>query len=296
MLLPYCGLPNVVCGLIWRYTGATTCIWNQRDVLPYALGDGLARRAARNTPVLVSNSSHAAAHLVGELGAHLGRVSVVRNGVALPSARAGRGEWRARLGADDRDVVVCALAHFHERKDHATLVRAWRAAATSFEEDGTSAVLVLAGRDDGDRQPVEAFVRDLGLEGSVRFAGDVDDVAGLLGAVDAGVLSSRAEGCPNALLECMAAGLAVAGTDVAGVREAVGQDGARLLAPVGDAEALGAALVRLAREAELRRALGTRNRERVQADFGEARMLEEHVELILGGLVRDRTGRRAAAR
>lgn len=296
VLLPYCGLPNVVCGLIWRYTGATTCIWNQRDVLPYALGDGLARRAARNTPVLVSNSSHAAAHLVGELGAHLGRVSVVRNGVALPSARAGRGEWRARLGADDRDVVVCALAHFHERKDHATLVRAWRAAATSFEEDGTSAVLVLAGRDDGDRQPVEAFVRDLGLEGSVRFAGDVDDVAGLLGAVDAGVLSSRAEGCPNALLECMAAGLAVAGTDVAGVREAVGQDGARLLAPVGDAEALGAALVRLAREAELRRALGTRNRERVQADFGEARMLEEHVELILGGLVRDRTGRRAAAR
>ena len=95
----------------------------------------------------------------------------------------------------------------------------------------------------------------------------------------------------------MAAGLAVAGTLTSPefARPWV-EDGARLLAPVGDAEALGAALVRLAREAELRRALGTRNRERVQADFGEARMLEEHVELILGGLVRDRTGRRAAAR
>ncbi len=296
VLLPYCDLPNVVCGLVWQYTGATTCIWNQRDVLPYTLGDGLARRAVQNTPVLVSNSSHAAAHLVDELGATPGRVSVVRNGVALPSARASRAEWRARLGVDEHAVVVCALAHFHERKDHATLVRAWRAAATRFADDGTSAVLVLAGRDDGDREPVEAFVRDLGLDGSVRFAGDVDDVAGLLSAADAGVLSSRAEGCPNALLECMAAGLAVAATDVAGVREAVGEEGAQLLAPAGDAEALAAALVRLAREAELRRVLGARNRERVRTHFGEARMLDEHVELILGALARGRAGRRAAAR
>ncbi len=167
---------------------------------------------------------------------------------------------------------------------------------TRFEEDGTRALLALAGRDDGDRAPVEAFVRDLGLDGSVRFAGDVDDVAGFLSAADAGVLSSRAEGCPNALLECMAAGLAVAGTDVAGVREAVGDDGAQLLAPAGDAEALGAALVRLAREPELRQELGSRNRVRVQAHFGEARMLEEHVELILGGLDEGRNGLRAVPR
>ena len=197
MLLPYCDLPNVVCGLVWQYTGATTCIWNQRDVLPSTLGDALARRAVQNTPVLVSNSSHAAAHLVDELGATPGHVSVVRNGVALPSARASRAEWRARLGVDDHAVVVCALAHFHERKDHATLVRAWRAAATRFADDLTSAVLVLAGRDDGDREPIEAFVRDLGLENSVRFAGDVDDVAGLLSAADAGVLSSAGRGLPE---------------------------------------------------------------------------------------------------
>ena len=263
---------------------------------PYTLGEGLARRAVRNTPVLVSNSSHAAAHLVDELGAPPGHVSVVRNGVALPSARASRAEWRARLEVDDHAVVVCALAHFHERKDHATLVRAWRAAATRFADDRTSAVLVLAGRDDGDREPVEAFVRDLGLERSVRFAGDVDDVAGLLSAADAGVLSSRAEGCPNALLECMTAGLAVAATDVAGVREAVGEEGAQLLAPAGDAEALAAALVRLgararapsgprrpqprARAHPLRRGANARRARRASSER----------------CARGRTGRRASAR
>jgi glycosyltransferase involved in cell wall biosynthesis len=287
VLLPYCGLPNVACGLVWRYTGATTCIWNQRDVLPFTLGDGLARRAVRNTPVLVSNSHHGATHLADELSVPDGRVSVIPNGVELPPARASRAEWRARLGAYDHDFVVCALAHFHERKDHVTLVRAWRASATRLAEEGASGLLVLAGRNDGRRESVAALVRELDLERSVRFTGDVDDVAGLLGSVDAVVLSSPAEGCPNAVLECMAAGLPVAGTDVAGVREAVGEDGLAFLAPAGDADALGAVLVRLAREPELRQGLGARYRERVRMHFGVDRMLDEHVTLILTAL-RDR--------
>jgi len=290
VLLSYCGLPNVVCGLVWRYTGAATCIWNQRDVLPYTLGDDLARRAVRNMPVLVSNSHHGAAHLVDDLSAPEGRVSVVPNGVKLPTGRASRSEWRASLGADDRHFVVCALAHLHERKDHVTLVRAWRDAATRLEEAGISGLLVLAGRDDGHRESVAALVRKLDLESNVRFAGDVDDVAGLLSCADAGVLSSPVEGCPNALLECMAAGLAVAGTDVPGVREAVGEDGLPFLAPAGDAEALGAVLVRLAREPELRHDLGARYRERVRARFGADRMIDEYVALILGQLARTRTG------
>lgn len=294
VLLPFCDVPNVACGLVWRYTGATTCIWNQRDVLPYTLGDDLARRAARNTPALVSNSHHGAAHLVDELSTPDGRVSVIANGVELPAALASRVAWRARLGADDDDFVVCALAHFHERKDHATLVRAWRVAATGLREAGMSGLLVLAGRDDGHRGPIAALVRELDLEGDVSFAEDVDDVAGLLSASDAGVLSSRAEGCPNALLECMAAGLPVAGTDVAGVREAVGEDGASFLAPVDDADALGAALVRLAREPEHRHRLGARNRERVRTHFDVDRMLDEYVSLILEELGRGWTLRRVA--
>jgi glycosyltransferase involved in cell wall biosynthesis len=286
VLLPFCDLPNVACGLVWRYTGATTCIWNQRDVLAYTLGDDLARRAVRNTPVLVSNSCHGAMHVVDELSVPEGRVCVVPNGVELPPARASRAEWRARLGANEDDFVVCALAHFHEQKDHGTLVRAWRGVVTPLAEEGRTGILVLAGRDDGHRESVESLVAELELEQEVRFAGDVDDVAGLLGSVEAGVLSSRAEGCPNAVLECMAAGLAVAGTDVAGVREAVGEDGLPFLAPAGDADALGAALLQLAGDPELRRGLGERYRDRVRAHFDADTMLDQYVALILASLRR----------
>lgn len=291
VLLPYCELPNVVCGLVWRLTGAATCIWNQRDTLPYTLGNGLVRRAARGTPMLVSNSRHGAAHLV-DLGASPGRVHVVPNGILLLPGRASRADWRERLGAGNGDFVVCALAHFYDRKDHVTLLRAWHAATGRLKEEGRSGVLVLAGRPEGRREALEASARELGVEGSVRFVGEVDDVSGLLGAADAGVLSSPTEGCPNALLECMAAGLAVAGTDIAGIREVVGGDGLLLLAPVGDAEGLGAALVRLAREHELRDAIGVRNRERARTHFGADRMHSEHVALIRAGLAEANRDRR----
>lgn len=31
ILMPYTWFPNVLCGVVWRATGASCCIWNQRD-------------------------------------------------------------------------------------------------------------------------------------------------------------------------------------------------------------------------------------------------------------------------
>src|SRR5206468_3348910 len=30
VILPYMEMPNLVCGLVWRWTGARLCVWNQR--------------------------------------------------------------------------------------------------------------------------------------------------------------------------------------------------------------------------------------------------------------------------
>ena len=94
---------------------------------------------------------------------------------------------------------------------------------------------MLAGRPEGRRELLEVLARDLGLGERVRFVGDVDDVAGLLGASDVGVLSSTPlEGCPNAVIESMAAGLPVVGTDIPGVREALGDEGRPFLVAAED--------------------------------------------------------------
>lgn len=284
VLLPYCEVPNVVCGLVWRFAGATTCVWSQRDVLPFTLDEGLVRRAIRSTPILVSNSSHGAEYLVSQWSAQRDRIHVVPNGVALPPAMAGRAVWRARLRVHEGDIVVCSLAHFGDRKDLESLLMAWHVALAHLDVGGSTGVLVLAGRPEHRGDALEELARELRIESRVCFLGDVDDVAGLLSASDAGVLSSPTEGCPNAVLEYMAAGLAIVGTDVPGIREALGDSGAEYLVPVGDVGALGAALAEVSLDQELRSRLGVRNRERQRACFGIDRMLQDTVKLIAGGL------------
>ena len=181
-----------------------------------------------------------------------------------------------------------ANGNFFDHKDHPTLLRAWAHTSAEVEKAGGGAVLALAGRPEGRQPAYEALCRELGILDSVRFLGEVGDVTGLLSAVDVGVLSTPTEGCPNAVLECMAMGLPVVATDVPGIREVVGDARIQLLAPPGDDSALGDALGRLATDADLRRRLGERNRLHVMERFAPERMLREHVELITRGLAERR--------
>lgn len=295
VLLPYCEVPNVVCGLVWRTTGARTCVWNQRDRLPFTLGDRLARRALRGTPVIVSNSEHGAEFIACH-GAPRERIRVIPNGVDLPPATATRSEWRRMLGVDESDLVVSSLSHLYAHKDHETLLAAWQRALARADGNRSSFMLVLAGRPEGRQGVLTALARDLGVDDRVRFVGDVEDVAGLLEASDLSVLSSPAEGCSNAVLESMAAGLPVVGTDVPGIRDALGEDQGEFLVPIGDADALAAALSRLCEDGALRRAVGERNATRQRMIYGSRTVLDDTVTAIVDGLEPNQASRRGRLR
>lgn len=281
ILLPYTFIPNVVCGLIWLNTGARSCVWNQRDegLLPSASSEK-AVAAARQTPLFISNSTAGARFLTHKLGIDPAKVNVIPNGVALAAPESDRRAWRERLAVDDRCFVACMIANLHTNKDHATLLRAWGEAVSGFKANGRKALLVLAGRRDGAYESLASLATELKIDDSVRFTGQVSDISGLLSAVDLGVFSSRSEGCPNAVLESMAAGLPVAGTDSEGIRAVVGPAGAQLLAAAGDSAALASVLTTLANDPQLRADIGTHNRERVRKTYDPLRMCKETAALV----------------
>jgi glycosyltransferase involved in cell wall biosynthesis len=143
------------------------------------------------------------------------------------------------------------IANLHQHKDHATLVAAWRHVTDRLGQDGKEAHLVLAGGR-GDRyESTMHLVRELHLTQNVHIIGQTVDVSGLLGASDIAVFSSNAEGVPNAVLEAMAAGLPVVGTDYPGIREAVGPSGATLLARPHDAIDLAERVIAVAGDAHI---------------------------------------------
>ncbi len=196
VVLPYIMRPDVVCGLIWRLTGARLCMWNQRDEGRQRVEPRWERLAVRLTPWFASNSTHGAEFVIGTLGAPRDRMRVIYNGVEPPSVGGDRATWRNRLGIPDGAFVATMVANLHSFKDHATLLDAWRI-VLDRAHSGDDPVLLLAGRPENTGESLKAQAFDLDLGKSVRFLGAVQDVAGLLAASDCCAFSSQWEGVPN---------------------------------------------------------------------------------------------------
>ena len=200
-------------------------------------------------------------------GLPVARLTVVRSGIDLwraasPAAPAAF----ADLGLDPaRPVAVMVSALVAPHKDPVTFVRAI-AEARRARPDLQG--LLVGG---GPLLPeVVALARELAPDGSVRVAGDRLDAERLLAAGTVAVLTSRDEGLGTTLLDAMLWGVPIVATRAGGVAEIVrdGIDG--LLAPVGDAAAVAAHVVRVLGDPALRGRLVAQARMRVDAFSVEA--------------------------
>jgi glycosyltransferase involved in cell wall biosynthesis len=281
VLLPYTTRPNVLCGLAWRAAGASVAVWNQQDVgIPTKFGPRIRALAVRSTPVFVANSTTASEFLVDTYGAPRNAVHVVLQHVGPRRYdEEMRRDSRAALDLEHGVPVVVMLAHLHRVKDHATLLRAWRAVVDEPGLRDRPPVLLLAGRFSGTADAAKALAFDLDLGRTVRFLGDVENVDTVLAASDVGVLTSLSESRPHAVLEYRAAGLAIVASDIPGVREALGERQHEWLVPPGDVPGFTRALTALLEDVELRERLATANQEWAAADGSHpgveiARLLE----------------------
>jgi glycosyltransferase involved in cell wall biosynthesis len=119
-------------------------------------------------------------------------------------------------------------------------------------------------------QAAHQFVAAHHLEGIVRFCGwlSPEQMRQEYAEADVFVLPSWSEGLPVALVEAMAAALAIVVTPVGNVPDAVEDGTSALLVPPRDPAALRAALERLLADGELRRALGSAAYQVAAVKFG----------------------------
>jgi glycosyltransferase involved in cell wall biosynthesis len=94
------------------------------------------------------------------------------------------------------------------------------------------------------------------------------------------VLMSRCEGVPHILMEGMAAGLPVIGSDVAGIPYLIRHGENGFVAPAGDLEALAGHLRRLLADQQLCRQMGEKSYQRVRADFSEREYVRNFKRMV----------------
>ncbi|MGW4817577.1 glycosyltransferase [Streptomyces sp. NPDC004227] len=150
------------------------------------------------------------------------------------------------------EKVVVNVGRLSHEKGVDMLLDAWAEAAP--KQPGWT--LRIYGRGEAEAQ-LKRQCAELGLEDSVDFAGQTDDVPGALRGSSVFVQSSRGEGFPLVLLEAMATGLPCVAFDCApGVREIVAHEENGLLARPGNTSELARHLVRLMADERLRDTMG----------------------------------------
>ena len=135
-------------------------------------------------------------------------------------------------------------------------VREYGDAAAQLLHEGVQARFALAGFFDEGQDSVRPEELTEWQTAGLEYLGPLDDVRPALAEASVYVLPSYREGTPRTVLEAMAMGRAVITADAPGCRETVRDGETGLLVPVRDADAVAAAMRRLAGDAELRAAMG----------------------------------------
>jgi glycosyltransferase involved in cell wall biosynthesis len=162
---------------------------------------------------------------------------------------------RATFGIGDAAFVLAYVGRPVKRKGFRVLLSAWEKSGLG----GSGNVLLMAGC------TAEECARATGgVNAGVKGLGYLADLREFYAASDTVVLPSDHEGFPYSLLEGAAAGRALIGTDIPGIRCAIRHD---------ETGALGNAIGRLASDAALRERLGRNARARVEREFSREMVL-----------------------
>jgi len=230
---------------------------------------------------VVANSESVRVELIRQ-GVQKVKTIVVYNGIDVSRvtvpAPASRALSFARIGLpaaqESNDCYVTIVANMrHEVKDYPMFLRA----AQRVRQVVPNAAFLLAG--EGGLMPaLRTLARELGIEACTHFLGRCEAVADLLSISDVCVLSSRAEGFSNSILEYMAAGRPVVATNVGGAGEVIVEGSTGYLVPAGAEQQMAERIIDLLSNNQ-RAEMGNAGRQLVAEKFSLAAQLAQTEKL-----------------
>jgi glycosyltransferase involved in cell wall biosynthesis len=255
----------------------TPTIVHVRDCLPPGRVSAATLRLLAATATTIVANSHYTAASVGAM-APRARLEVVHNAVDLERfdpRRIDRAAARRRLGVPEPGpALLGVVAQISPWKGQETAIEALRL----LRAEGLDAQLLLVGgakfvsaatRYDNEAYVarLQTLVADAGLQDSVSWLGEREDVPGIVRALDVLLLPSWEEPFGRALIEAMALEVPVVATAVGGPREIVEEGREGYLAAPRRPQAWADAIRRVLNSPDRGAEMGRAGRMRVEREF-----------------------------
>jgi len=185
-------------------------------------------------------------------------------------------DWSIAEPLSQAAPTILSLARFVPRKRHMDLVDALHL----LHQEGIPFNAILAG-DGPTREAAKARAERLGLTGSVVFPGALSpaEAKNAMGRASLFCLPSTWEGTPTVVLEAMASGVPVVGTDVNGTSDLVIHGETGLLVPPKRPDALARALSFLVKDPAAAKRQARAARALVASDYTVEVMVDEKLKL-----------------
>lgn len=167
---------------------------------------------------------------------------------------------------------IVAIGRLKHVKNFGMLIRAFAQISDLFPQEK----LLIYGQGEL-REELQSQIDSIGLCSRIRLCGVTNDVPSILKNAKLFVLSSDSEGMPNALMEAMSMGVPVISTDCpCGGPKVLIQDGVSgLLVPVGDTDAMAAAMGKLLSDESFAQRIGNAAKERARDLFYPPNVMRE---------------------
>jgi glycosyltransferase involved in cell wall biosynthesis len=174
--------------------------------------------------------------------------------------------------------TIIQVANLRPQKDHSTALKAFEL----LKKEGRDFQVYWAGNLE-DKEHVSMLlekIKDLNLEENIHVLGEVEDVNSYLNRSHLGLLSSKSEGLPVALLEYGMAKLPVVCTAVGQCEEVISESSLGILTQPGNYSQLAESLAKLMDDTSLSRELGENLFFKINQTYGPDSFYRDYMDFI----------------
>jgi len=218
-------------------------------------------------------------HLMADFKVEEKNIVVIHNGINIAKFKIQDPKYKIEvkraLGLGEGPAIGI-VARLSDVKGHKYLIEAMKEVLAS--QPRVQLLIVGEGK---EKKKLLKQVSSSGISNNVFFIPEVNDTRDVLPAMDIFVMPSLKEGLGLALMEAMASGLAVVGSNIGGIKTLIKSGVNGLLVEQADVKGISKAILELLENPEKASALGRAARDFISENFSQEEMVLETEKMYL---------------